>query len=550
MNPNTKWMQSDNLFDIICWSDSMFGVKQSVKWDWMIAIGLSILTVCVALCCLDGGSLWHDYAAYMNEAIAIAEGRFDEMTRMNLFMHPSDMTFLTEKDTSLVYSWGFPLMLAPIYLLLGFDRTNYGNIIYYKLPGVLCLGLTAFALFWLYRRRFSRMASILLTTLIVWNASLLTAANAILTDLPCLAFAVTSLLLAECFWNAQDKRIKWLYAILLGMTLWWTYVIRLNGITVLLLVLLAHLLDLWRKKPLISVKWMAEQLMPYLVLGFLLAGSNLFLPAATSNSADLLQVSLSLLLENIRFYLQLLAEWMGGLFAQNGELGKWQGFVGVMMVMLAILGVVVQHKRQDAHLFLLIVITIAGLLMLPYTQGIRYLFNALPFVLMYMAYGARFLYRLLLKGERKRLCLVLLTVLMTVSSISSASYVSDRYARRGDDRVADDAYTTFSIDVYRYIQQNTPEDSVFVFFKPRALYLNTGRLAFKPQVRQENILDPDYFFGYQPHYHAIEDADYVLLYLDDEQKQLAAIQSELQDPSTQLEMIYQNQFFMLYEIQK
>ena len=58
-----------------------------------------------------------------------------------------------------------------------------------------------------------------------------------------------------------------------------------------------------------------------------------------------------------------------------------------------------------------------------------------------------------------------------------------------------DVYSPEAIEIYRYIEQEIPEDKVIAFPKPRALYLNTGRLSFRPGVNG----------------HALEDADYYLL---------------------------------------
>ena len=47
----------------------------------------------------------------------------------------------------------------------------------------------------------------------------------------------------------------------------------------------------------------------------------------------------------------------------------------------------------------------------------------------------------------------------------------------------------------------------------------------------------------------LEDADYALLYLDKNQKQLSILQAELEESSTQLELIYQDEFYTLFQIQ-
>ena len=53
-------------------------------------------------------------------------------------------------------------------------------------------------------------------------------------------------------------------------------------------------------------------------------------------------------------------------------------------------------------------------------------------------------------------------------------------------------YSSEAIEIYDYIKANTPQDAVFAFHKPRALYLNTGRLAFSYLVNDRDVMDADY----------------------------------------------------------
>ena len=55
------------------------------------------------------------------------------------------------------------------------------------------------------------------------------------------------------------------------------------------------------------------------------------------------------------------------------------------------------------------------------------------------------------------------------------------------------AYSESSVDMYRYIIEHTPEDCVIAFRKPRALYLSTQRLSFKPDVNGNESRSKDYY---------------------------------------------------------
>ena len=82
------------------------------RGDRIIALLLCIAVLFAAASGLDYDCPWgDDYAAYINDGIAIAQGRYAEQTRLNYFMHPSDMP-VEAKDGTLVYVWGYPLVLS------------------------------------------------------------------------------------------------------------------------------------------------------------------------------------------------------------------------------------------------------------------------------------------------------------------------------------------------------------------------------------------------------------------------------------------------------
>ena len=64
---------------------------------------------------------------------------------------------------------------------------------------------------------------------------------------------------------------------------------------------------------------------------------------------------------------------------------------------------------------------------------------------------------------------------------------------RGSD--SSTAYSAASVEAYRYIQENTAGNSVFAFEKPRALFLNTGRLSFNPSVNNHRLSEADYYLS-------------------------------------------------------
>ena len=94
-----------------------------------------------------------------------------------------------------------------------------------------------------------------------------------------------------------------------------------------------------------------------------------------------------------------------------------------------------------------------------------------------------------------------------------------------------DVYSPKAVEMYNYIQVNVSENAVIAFGKPRALYLNTGRLAIRPGQNGHRISDADYYLEY-----LISHGEF-----DIEKSEAAA---------TSKERIYENSLFRLYRVNK
>ena len=90
------------------------------KQDWLAALFVTLFVLFIGAATLTKGvpDWGDDFAAYMSEGMAIADGEFHEQTVRNYTMHPSPLTLEASED-GLVYVWGYPLMLSGIYKLTG-----------------------------------------------------------------------------------------------------------------------------------------------------------------------------------------------------------------------------------------------------------------------------------------------------------------------------------------------------------------------------------------------------------------------------------------------
>lgn len=498
------------------------------RGDRMIALLLCFAVLFAAASGLDYDCPWYDdYAAYINDGIAIADGHYEEQTRLNYFMHPSDMPD-EAKEGTLVYVWGYPLVLSLVYSAAGFDRTDYHSIIFYKLPSVLSLAAAAGILYLLFRRRLSRASSALLSVYMCVHPIILDSAYSIYSDVFFMMLSAAAVFMAEKFICRLDEAKPgarcYIFGAVLGLLMLACYETRLNGITVCALVLLMHASHILHRRKAAAneagqntkVKIPAAAVMPYAVFAAAAVLCGSLLPRATANTSDLLGIDPGQVLRNLKYYAELIYKYFAEI--HTGTLPyALRLAVGAASALLICIGIINGWKR-DAFFRVYMLFTALSLLTLaclPYVQGCRYLFNILPFILMALGYGIDSAYAWLKAHFRNaaaldkaaRAAALLLTAAILVSSVSGKLF----RVLRGEDvrnEGVEEAYSRQSLEIYDYVKNETPEDAVIAFVKPRVMYLNTGRAGFCPTANSKihTLADADYYIVCGSLYDAEEQA--------------------------------------------
>ncbi len=445
------------------------------KTDWLFALAATLIVLLFGSLSLTTGIYpWgDDCAAYISEGIAIADGKLPEQAQMNLFYHPSDLPQEAIESGSLVYVWGYPLLLSVIYKIAGFSADT---VIFYKLPQILCLALTAGALVLLFRKR-----------------------------LP------VTILLMECICGLEEKgRSVIAVGIVYSLSLWFTYETRLSGSAVCVLAFAEHILLLYPlvKKSSNRKRMIIQHLLPYLLFGlFVLVSERLWLLPATTNFSDFsVQIDKSAL---FHYYLEMIFKYFK-IIAGEGN---------ILFVLFLVGMIVTGFQKKNIYLTVLLMGTIIANSNLPYVQGPRYIYNVLPFVLLYAANGIVLAADLIKKFSRKmaakikkdsvkkklasvipKICKVLIVITAVLVLINVCSYG----ARKAYDNIThwgenpkEDAYSSYAIETYQYISGNTDPQSVICFEKPRMLYLNTGRKSFRYGVNGHELADADYYLKFK-----------------------------------------------------
>ena len=235
---------------------------------------------------------------------------------------------------------------------------------------------------------------------------------------------------------------------------------------------------------------MLPHILPYLTFCLLKIVSEAILAPATPNTSDIGNLATESIFNNISYYFGLTRDYLNNLVGMK---------VWIPLAVFLVIGMVREGlKLRNLLLTGFLVGTYAVLLLLPYTQGLRYLANILPLLLLYIAHGAGWIInwifrRIQGKGQSWKNFLAgisiacLLLVYFPVINAGVANIRNDRQVKDTD------VYSQEAIDLYLFIQNNTSEDAIIAFYKPRILSLNTGRLCIRPNKNGHVLEEADYY---------------------------------------------------------
>ena len=502
--------------------------------DLIIAAALTVVLFALGIGLLSRGLAdWgDDHSAYINEGIAIAQGRLDEQAKLNVRMHPSQLPDEALRSGELHYVWGYPLLLSGVYHLVGFDRVNYSSVIWYKLPSLGCLALMAGVMYLFYRRRFGWKLSLGLTLFFYQSGAFFRFINRCYSDVVFMFVSMLMLLLAEIYLTRLDRPLRCaVIAVALAMTMWYAREVRLNGLATCGVVLLGHVVSVVKGRAKLTRRNAWLHILPYALAVALAIGSeSLWLGRPTPNLSDITRFDFGTMITNISWYIT------DAMLMFDGAGQVYVYVMALAMTVLIAIGITRRGREGEGWLKLLTLASYVIVVVLPYYQGPRYLFNVMPLMLMYAADGLIWLIpriRSRLKDPRRaaRLSGDLRKALWGMAALAYGIMIVQSVLGNLDrDRATTwkDVYTDDAVAVYRYIQDNTPEDAVIAFRKPRALFLNTGRVSVCPGLNG----------------HSLDEADY---FLYDSQRYGTNDDSEAEAPE-RLELLYDNAQFQFYRV--
>lgn len=494
-------------------------VKERKRYtDGLIALVLTLIVFLLGFFYLDNTCyLGDDFAAYISEGIAIAEGTVEEQMKLNARMIVEPVSDDIMRN-GLMYVWGYPLLLALVYKLVGFDRVTFSTIIYYKLPSLILFSIMAGVFYLFLRRRFGWKLSSMLTVIFCTTNFWFDYIDALYSDIVFLPMVVIALLLIELHVEAHGKAQRLLMSIALGFVLWFAYETRRNGVSLLFAAAAAQVISFIQaqKKP--EKDEIIHAVFPLFVFILLKLASEVFLPAATNYG----EINFTLFFTNIKYYFNLIIHWLGltiinpfYAFANRfvsvdyDKLMAVKTAIGYLSFAICAVGIAVAWHGKNLYLSLFIIVYYIGVCMFPHQQGMRYIFPLFPIFMMFFGYGLYTAHGFVTKRlsrfhvrEYTRVCVCVLISLFFVFPMADVDRSLNIWLEKEDiENYLDEMYryniySKRHIELYNYIRNETPEDCTIGAIKTRALYLNTERLSPAVGVNGCELSDLDYYLTF------------------------------------------------------
>ena len=484
----------------------------------------------------QGKSWGGDYSQYYAQARALITNSIPEWYRKNIFI----ITNSAEGIGSDVYPWIWPILIAPVIKIFGFNFTvlkMYEDLFF----------AAACAVIFLYACRFlKRKYAFLVSLFVVLNHSFLMSINTTESDIPFVFFIFLTLYLLAVYEErikSERKRGKstFVCGVVCGVLLFVCYETRTMGLALAAayfaygaLEFFAAILENRKTSAQESsafrnashaaagsgrtpVVFAVYRLIPLLVFLLVNIGFGYILPRSGGTYQSYFEFSLEQVSRRAQDYIGLYAQLV--MSQCRPVISAISLFGAAALVILTVIGAA--HRiREDLLPLLYCLITMPMLIVYDYSSA-RFIYPLYPLLLIMAVQGIICLVYRFHKIRRGIAVMgVLYSAALAVVFLVIAVYVqSGRYTLyQADSKEA--------LQVYDYINRNIDDDKVIYFFKPRVLYLNTD----------------NYTYSWRNDADHMELADYVLL---SEENAYGRVEDYV---NLNGKLVYQNDMFRLYQL--
>jgi len=470
-----------------------------------------IISLIIGAATLRRGHEWgDDWAWYILQAKSIWEGTTDEFMEISAFTNYQSTTHLGP----LAYPWGYPLILTPFYAVKGISPLAL------KLPGLFFFAGFLVCLYFLMRDRLPQTESLLIVSLFAFNPLLLQFLDQILSDIPFLFFSTLALLLIT-----RHGRRGILHYVLIGAAIFFTTFLRVTGVLLLGCFLIVEFFRLLgnRKDRTTIIEIIRNSFVVCFVFAVLWILNLVLFPSGGesyfSQYTDLIETTRRLAVA----YFNVFSVFFG-------EATGWR-YLYYFLIIFFLIGAW-ERRRQETIFLLFFGFWMIVHITYPYWQGPRYVFPLLPIFIYFTFQGMKMVIHKLPVGYQQTGQRVFYGFWLLLAGIFLFTSGANAYGNLQNDRTINGPFDPFSREVYNYIKEETPPDSIVIFFKPRVMVIMTDHPTIM-STECDRMLKGDYL---------------VLSRKVGENQQITP--EEIGSCNLPLSQVLKNNRFVVYQIQK
>lgn len=489
-----------------------------------------------------------DFSVYIMQSQSILQGRPSEFIQTNRYA----MEKSSRNIGPIAYPWGYPMLLAPFYKIFGLKMLALKSL------NVICYLIFVITLWLGFSRYHSSFWRLILVCLFAFNPELLRFLNIIISDIPFLLFSTLSVLLIGRVVIQKQRFISKISdQLLIGVLIAISFFIRSQGLLILAVLGGTQFIGLINNV-IAQQKGTAEQtikqknillrsfsksltnswsfILPYVCFAIVTilwwtvlpeGGGGHFSSVKTNIVSSIVSSggSSGLIKHHLYYYFSAAELFFKGL-RSNVRLTLFGASLPVFIIGMF------KRRHLDYHFIIYGVLTMLLLISFPGARG-RYLFPLLPIYVSFVLTGMETFH------DSDRILNVFWRAISIFSAIViivfflriSINNVSENLAHQRKEKTG--PYLSTSKELFSFISNNTRNDSIIMFFKPRVMRLYTNRQSILiDQVGKLGRGDYLCFYLRAP-YHQIREDDVISLLENDK-----------------IRLVYQNVDFQLYRIIK
>ena len=417
-----------------------------------LLFAIILVSIIIGACTLTRGHHWgDDFAWYILQAKSIVNDTTDEFMEESAFTNYQSTTHLGP----LAYPWGYPLILAPVYAIKGIHPLAL------KLPGLFFFAGFLVCLYLFAKERLTRTESLLFVSLFAFNPLLLRFLDQILSDIPFLFFSMLSFMLMT-----QKGKHGIFHYTLIGASVFFMAFLRMTGVLLLGCFLIVEFFKLLKshKDRAAAMEIIRNSFIVCSVFILLWILNLLLFPSGGDSYFSQYTELIETAKEFAGIYFNVFSQFFG-------EANFWT-YLYYFLLVFFLLGAWIRRKQETVFL-LFFAFWIIVHITYPYAQLPRYIFPLLPIFVYFTFEGMKVTINKLPERYHQTGQMAFHGFWLLIAGIFLFTSSRSAYVNLQNDRMINGPFDPYSKEVYNYIKEETPSDSVVIFFKPRVMVIMT-----------------------------------------------------------------------------